>query len=167
MRSILNNDNDRKYLFTPAEDLQKFQPSFAVYQLSIFKGCVIILKNEAMRMNKSWSKTWDKSEAMKHTKTLLLEDFDGTYQAMDVKTFMKISPLFKQYPLDYLERYLGKFLKKMAKNNEIVKFDEACLRHDRLVISPKMTTKNDAPQWDRHPVRKFLKQDIAAGKHKK
>lgn len=120
-----------------------------------------------MRMNKSWSKTWDKSEAMKHTKTLLLEDFDGTYQAMDVKTFMKISPLFKQYPLDYLERYLGKFLKKMAKNNEIVKFDEACLRHDRLVISPKMTTKNDAPQWDRHPVRKFLKQDIAAGKHKK
>jgi len=104
---------------------------------------------------------------MEHTKTLLLEDSDGTYQAMDVKTFMKLSPLFKQYPLDYLERYLGKFLKKMAKNKEIVEFDEACLRHDRMVIPPKMTTKNGAPRWDRHPARKFLKQDIAAGKHKK
>ena len=85
---------------------------------------------------------------MKHAKTLLLEDSDGTYQAMDVKTFMKLSPLFKQYPLDYLERYLGKFLKKMAKNKEIVEFDEACLRHDRLVIPPKMTMKNGAPRWD-------------------
>ena len=101
-----------------------------------------------MRMNKNWPEPWDKSEAMKHAKTLLLEDSDGTYQAMDVKTFMKLSPLFKQYPLDYLERYLGKFLKKMAKNKEIVEFDEACLRHDRLVIPPKMTTKNGAPQWD-------------------
>ena len=64
LRSILNNDNDRKYLFTPAEELQKLQPSFAVYQLSSFKGYVITLKNEAMRMNKNWPKPWDKSEAI-------------------------------------------------------------------------------------------------------
>ena len=64
LRSILNNDNDRKHLFTPAEKLQKLHPSFADYQLSSFKGYVITLKNEAMRMNKNWPKPWDKSEAI-------------------------------------------------------------------------------------------------------
>ena len=54
----------------------------------------------------------------------------------------------------------------MAKNKEIVDFDEACLRHDRLIVPLKTTTKSGAPRWDRHVARKLLKEDITAKKHK-
>ena len=98
-----------------------------------------------MRMNKNWPKPWDNSEAMEHAKTLLLQDSNGTYQSMDLKTFRELFPLFEQYPLEYLERYLNNCSKKMAKNKEIVDFDEACLHHDRLIVPLRMTTKSGAP----------------------
>ena len=119
-----------------------------------------------MKVNENWPEPWDKSQAMEYAKSLLLQDSDGTYQAMSLKSFSKLSPLFEQYPLEYLKRYLENFRKKMAKNKEIVDFDEACLRHDRLIIPLKMTTKSGAARWDRHVAKKLLKEDITAKKHK-
>ena len=127
---------------------------------------MITMKNEVMKVNENWPEPWDKSRAMDHAKSLLLHDSDGTYKAMDLQTFQKLSPLFEQYPLEYLERYLENFRKKMAKNKEIVDFDEACLRHDRLIIPLKMTTKSGAARWDQHVAKKLLKEDITGKKHK-
>ena len=54
----------------------------------------------------------------------------------------------------------------MAKNKDIVDFDEACLRHDRLIIPLKTTTKSGAPRWDQHVAKKLLKKDVTAEKYK-
>ena len=109
LKSMLVVDRDGEYLHMTAENLQKLSPAFGVYQKGKFKEYVITLKNEVMKEKKNWPDPWGKSEAKEHAKSLLLDDPDGTYQAMELEEFWNLSPLFQQYPLEYFVKYADTF----------------------------------------------------------
>ena len=140
LKSMLLNDKDRKYLFMSAEKLQKLKPSFGAYQKGKFKDYAMALKSEVMKENKNWPEPWKDSRSEGHAKSLLLNDFD-THYTMNSKKNWELSPLFQQYPFEYFEIHLNRLKKQMAKNKDIIKADEAALRHDRLIIPIKMTTE--------------------------
>jgi|TARA_B110001452_G_scaffold129238_1_gene107437 hypothetical protein len=166
LRSIFMSDDDSwVYLAMPAEELQELRESFKVYQKSKFKGYVISLKNEVMKVNPNWPHPWEKSPAKDHAKSLLMEDSDGTYQSKDSKTFWNLSPLFQAYPLENFEKYLSTMKSAIRENKRFINGDEAALRHDRLILPPKKTTKDGKPRWDRHDAKKLLKIDIMGKKH--
>ena len=68
---LMNDDDNWEYLTMPAEELQKLQSSFKEYIKSQFKGYVITLKDEVMKVNTGWPHSWDHSNGKDYTKSLI------------------------------------------------------------------------------------------------
>ena len=142
---FVNDDESRKFFLMSAEDLQKLKPCFQTYSKGQFKGYVLTLKNEVLKVNNNWPSPWDKSEAMDDAKSLLLNNSDGTYQSMNVETFWNISPLFQEYPLEYFEKYYSKMKDSVVASKKIIVKEEAFLRHDWTLIPQQSTSKGGNP----------------------
>lgn len=149
----------------PAEKLRDLRETFTVFTNSKFKKYMMVLKNKVMKENKNWPEPWEDSTAKENAKLLLLQDFE-TYYNMDSDTFWKLELLFQQYPFKYFEVQLNKLKPVIKRDLDIVRTDEAALRHDQLIIPIKTKTEYDDPRWDCHPAKKLLKIDVDENKHK-
>ena len=89
------------------------------------------LKQKILKQTKKGVKSWKKGESKEYTNSLLVNYSNDTYQAMDFELFLKISPLFQQYPFENFERYLNSLKEAIVKNKITIEANEANLSHNQ------------------------------------
>jgi hypothetical protein len=54
---------------------------------------------------------------------------------------------------------------QVKKSSQRSKYEEECLKHDRLIFPRKLLDENGTPVFDLHPAKLLLREDVAEGKH--
>ena len=97
----------------------------------------IVWKNKFKKKNNG-PKPWKNSKGKELAKSLLQDNPDGSYHAMDCKRFLNISSLFQQYPFKNLKSDINRLKEKISGNKRQVEADEANLHHNWSIIPLKM-----------------------------
>ena len=124
------------------------------------------MKEQIKKKKNKGPEPWIKNSKGKELARSLLQDNpNSSYHAMDCEMFGNLSSLFQQYPFKNFKSNINRLKERIADNKRHVEANEANLRHDQSIIPLKMVMTRGDPQWDQHNARKHLKNNIAAKKH--
>lgn len=103
------------------------------------------MKEQIEKKKNKGPEPWKNIKGKELAKSLLQDDPDGSYHAMDCETFWNLSSLFQQYPFENFKSNINRLKERIADNKRQVEADEANLRHDRSIIPLKMVTTRGDP----------------------